>query len=284
VISDVVEHAGSTTRAGSAGKFATTDSGGNFTGTVKTKVGSKAAVTLALRAKARGHAESRHVQVKAKSGEEKSGVRITMRACGSVRGRVVNAVEAGVPGARVSLESRDPEEGLIRDDSGNTVSFGGNSSATTDANGDYIIEDVPEGAYNLQLSVPGYKERTGPRSIDVQAGAAAQAENFVVTATTSLRARLIKDDGKPVLGWASFEVSTAEGEVVKRLSAMLASDGSVVVNNPPVGAFNVTVKVSGFEPAAKSWQSFIQDQQTDMGTLTLTPAAKSQESKSVMSR
>lgn len=284
VISDVIERAGQTTRASSAGKFAGTDSGGNFTGVVKLKVGSKAAVTLALRAKAKGHAENRHVQVRVKAGDEKTGVKIPLRACGTVRGKVVNTSQTGVPGAKVTLEPRDPEEGLIRDEAGNTVSFGGSFSATTDAGGEYTVEDVPEGSYNFALSAPGYKERTGPRSADVQAGNATQVENFEVAATTSIRARLMTDDGKPVFGYATFEFSTPEGEIVKQLRSMVSADGSVVINNPPVGAFNVSVRMQGYQPTAKTWQTFVQDQQTDMGTLTMLPAQKTQESKAVMQR
>ena len=251
-------------------KVATSDNGGNFSGTVKGKVGEKAQVTLVMRAKAKGYAESKKVNVEAKHGETKSDIRLTLQGAGSVRGRVVDANGTGLAGVTVSLSSQRGSAAFGED----IVVFGGpgKNSALTDAAGIYQIEDVAEGSYTLSLRAPGYREKSGPRAVDVKPDQVSQLDSdFVLAATTCLRARLVGADTKPLQGWATVELTPAGGGAVQRLNAAVTEDGTLVINDPPVGEFNVVVKLWGYFDSASAFCVFNQDQTTDMGTLTLTP-------------
>jgi Carboxypeptidase regulatory-like domain len=276
VFADINERLGSETSvmmvsfSDSGEKVATTDNGGNFSGTVKGKVGEKAQVTLVMRAKAKGYAESKKVSIEAKSGDTKSDIRLSLQGAGSVRGRVVDASGTGVAGVTVSLSSQRGAGGLGED----IAVFGGpgKNSALSDASGTYQIEDVAEGSYTLNLRAPGYREKSGPRAVDVKADQVSQLDSdFVLAATTCLRAILVGADSKPLQGWATVEFTPTGGGAFQRLNAALNADGALVINEPPVGDFNVVVKLWGYFDSASTFCVFNQDQTTDMGTLTLTP-------------
>jgi Carboxypeptidase regulatory-like domain len=253
-------------------KFATTDGGGNFSGTVKGQAGEKSQVTLVLRAKAKGYAESKKVNVDAKNGDTKTDVKLTLQGAGSVRGRVVDQSGLGVAGVTVSLSSQRGNSGM--DFGGEIVVMGGpgKNAAITDTTGAYQIDDVAEGSYAIALKAPGYREKSGPRNVDVKPDSISQLDSdFVLAATTCLRAKLIGADGKALTGWATIELTPAAGGTVQRLNAVVGQDGSLVLNDPPVGDFSVVVKLWGYFDSASTVQVFAQDQTTDLGTLTLTP-------------
>lgn len=251
-------------------KVATTDGGGNFSGTVKGTVGEKSAVTLVMRAKAKGYAESKKVNVEAKNGDTKTDIKLVLQGAGSVRGRVVDASGLGVAGVTVSLSSQRNNGGFGED----IVVMGGiaKNSGTTDSTGTYVIEDVAEGSYTLNLRAPGFREKSGPRAVDVKPAQVTQLDSdFVLAATTCLRAKLVGADGKPLQGWATIELTPGNGGNTQRLNAMVGEDGNLAVNDPPIGDFNVVVKLWGYFDSASSFNVFTQDQTTDLGTIAMTP-------------
>jgi protocatechuate 3,4-dioxygenase beta subunit len=253
-------------------KFATSDGGGNFSGTVKGQAGEKSQVTLVLRAKAKGYAESKKVNVDAKNGDTKTDVKLSLQGAGSVRGRVVDQSGAGVSGVTVSLTSQRGNNGM--EFGGEIVAFGGpgKNAAVTDSTGAYLIEDVAEGSYAIALKAPGFREKSGPRNVDVKPDQVSQLDSdFVLAETTCLRAKLIGEDGKALSGWANVELTPVSGTGVQRLNAAVGADGSLVINDPPVGDFNVVVKLWGYFDSAKIFQSFTLDLTSDLGILTLTP-------------
>ncbi len=251
-------------------KIATTDSGGNFSGTVRGKVGEKSQVTLVMRSKAKGYAESKKVSLEVKNGDTKTDIRLTLQGAGSVRGRVVDASGVGIAGVTVLLASQRGSPGFGEE----IVVFGGpgKNSAVTDASGIYQIEDVAEGSYSLSLRAPGFREKSGPRAVDVKPDQVSQLDSdFVLAATTCLRARLVGADAKPLQGWATVELTPAGGGAVQRLNAAVGEDGMLVINDPPIGDFNVIVKLWGYFDSASTFCAFTQDQTSDIGTLTLSP-------------
>ncbi len=252
-------------------KVATSDSAGSFSGTVSSKVSEKASVTLAMRARAKGFADSKKISVEAKNGDNKSDIKLALRGAGSVRGRVIDAAGMGVAGLTVSLSGASENSGGFVIEG---MDFGpgadSKNSAVTDTNGDYQIVDVAEGSYKISLRAPGFKEKSGPRSVDVSADSVSQVSSaFVVAATTSLRAKLVGEDGKPLMGWVVIELSNADGHLIQKLNASVGAEGVVVINDPPLGGFNVTVKLWGYHDSAKAWQTFSQDLPTDLGTISL---------------
>ena len=256
----------------SGDKFATTDGSGNFSGTLNGHAGEKSQVTLVLRAKAKGYAESKKVNVEAKNGDTKTDIKLMLQGAGSVRGRVIDQSGLGVAGVTVSLTSQRGNNGM--EFGGEIVALGGpgKNAAITDSTGAYLIEEVAEGSYAIALRAPGFREKSGPRNVDVKPDTVSQLDSdFVLAATTCLRAKLIGAEGKALSGWATVELTLASGGGVQCLNAAVGQDGTLVINDPPVGDFNVVVKLWGYFDSASTFCVFTQDQTSDIGTLTLSP-------------
>lgn len=271
--------------ASSGHRIAVTDASGAFSGTLTTKVTENAKVSVQLRSRAKGHGESKKVTVEVKHGETKDGIALRLLGAGIVTGRVVDATGQGVAGCTVSLTSLAREGGPMFIENEVEVGAGGRNRALTDASGEYRLEDVAEGSYRLSLRSPGYKEKSGPRSVEVKAGQIVRVDNdFVVAATTSLKVKLVTEGGQPAQGWATVEFENSEGKIVERRQGMVSAEGDLQLNDPPVGGFNVTVKLWGYHDSAKTWHTFTQDQPTDMGTLALTANPEATRSRARMRR
>lgn len=271
--------------ASAGNRIAVTDAAGAFSGTLTTKVTENSKVSVILRSRAKGHGESKKVTVEVKHGETKEGIALRLLGAGIVTGRVVDAAGQGVAGCTVSLNSMARDGSPLFIESDVEVGSGGRNRAITDATGEYRFEDVAEGSYRLNLRSPGFKEKSGPRSVEVKAGQIVRVDNdFVVAATTSLKVKLVTETGQPAQGWATVEFESSEGKVVEKRQGMVSAEGELQLNDPPVGGFNVTVKLWGYHDSAKAWHTFTQDQPTDMGTLALTANPEATRSRARMRR
>ncbi len=262
--------------------FARTDSDGAFTGTIKGKVGDKSTTAVVLVASATGHADSNPLTLEIANGQAKTGVRIALRAAGSVMGRAVDRNGIGVPGVTVTLTPRSGDSG-IQIGGPSTVSSGSNArKGVSDANGDFVVQDLPEGSFNITVSAPGYKEFSGPRTVDVKTDTVNRlAAELVVTPTTCLRARLAGQDGAPLRGYVQLNLTDAEGGKAGEFHAFADADGRVAVNDPPLGGHYVVIIRAGYADTEKTWATFVQDQTTDLGTLAMTPNQESETNKLV---
>jgi hypothetical protein len=147
--SSITERAERSVRIKSGPVFARTDSDGTFTGTLKSKAGDKGTTSVILVASATGHADSNPLTLEIANGTAKTGVRIALRAAGSVMGRAVDRNGIGVPGVTVTLAPRAGDSGIQVGGPG-TVSSGSSApKGVSDANGDFVVQDLPAGSFNL---------------------------------------------------------------------------------------------------------------------------------------
>lgn len=248
----------------------TTDSGGTFRIDINRKVNQRAGLHVDLTAKLQGYADSKTIGVTLKNGDTKEGIKLALRQAGSVAGRVVDQSGAGIAGMQVSLSS-----GSQMGDLGLEIEMGGAGSklsATTDASGEYRIENVPEGDYRLKLRGAGYREVSGPAQIKVKAGAETRAAaDFVVTITCSVRLAVQDAAGQPLRAWVTLHFKDAEGKSVKKLNGMTDADGNFSANEPPVGNFNVEVTAWGYKPETVP-ANVMEGLACDLGRLTLQPS------------
>ena len=101
------------------------------------------------------------------------------------------------------------------------------SITTTDQDGNYIFEDVPEGVYTIYASSNSSKQKAVATNVVVRAAEKATAEDLGLIATGSISGK-ITIDGKPidVLGLEVFIAGTS-------YIAKVASDGTYEISDIP---------------------------------------------------
>lgn len=255
--------------------IATTDGGGYFTATINRKVSEKAGLNAALTATADGYAESKKNTVALKNGDNKEGIKLELRGAGGVTGRVVDASGRGVEGVSVGLNSAG---GSFYGGDSIDIDFGGGSkySAKTDVGGNFNIEGVPEGRYKFKLSGAGYRQVAGPTEVDVKSGLVeSAATEFQVAITSSISASFTNADAAPVRGWATVSFKDDSGKTVKQLQGSLTDTGGFAQNDPPIGTFQVEIRVWGYKPY-RVQATLTEGQRYDFGTITLEADEKSE--------
>ena len=127
----------------------------------------------------------------------------------------------------ISGEVTDAETG---EGIANATVAGDGLSATTDAEGEYTIEDVEEGSYDLVASAEGYED-SDPVTVPVGEGEDVTDVDFALEALPGSISGTVESDGSPLEG----AIVTANG-----LSTETASNGSYTIVDVPPGDYTVT--------------------------------------------
>lgn len=157
---------------------------------------------------------------------------------GTITGQVVDAAtNQGIPNALVEVLS------------GNNVV----KTATTDAQGNFTITDVPVGTYSVRASAPNYKPNTVTGVQVPTAGTATVTIALSRAQPGSISGRVVRVDGTPVGGATVEVVQPATGEVVASATTDAAfttlPDGyqrNYLIANVPLGTYTVRVNAPGF--------------------------------------
>ena len=112
----------------------------------------------------------------------------------TIRGRIV-AADTGQPLRRAKIIVSSPES--------NTTN---NRNATTDADGRYILTDVPAGKYKLSVVRSGYlplqygqrRPLETPRLLDLHAGASIEHADFALQRMAVIGGQITDERGEPV--------------------------------------------------------------------------------------
>lgn len=257
--------------------LATTDGAGSFSAEVRRKIGEQSSLSVSLTAGAEGSADSKPVRITLRNGESRDGIVLAVRGAGSVTGRVVDGSGRGVEGVKVTIGGADGNIMVMGSDTELELPGGGSPrSAVTDNGGNFAISGLAEGRYKPRLSATGWRQVSGPTEVAVRAGQETKCPaDFVVAAAAALRATFVDAQGKPARGWASVRFLDG-GTVVKTMSGTLAKDGSISLNDPPVGSFEIELRVFGYAP--HSVQATISEGLvSELGILTLQPAAEDEQ-------
>lgn len=140
-----------------------------------------------------------------------------------ISGRVTDSFGEGLAGVRVSDGMR---------------------SAVTDANGNYMIEGVPLGAYALTASLSGYTFSPNPRWVAVSDDVSGQ-DFTAVCPSCIVRGRVVDSAGNGVAG-----ATVSDGA----RSATTDAQGYYVLTGVPPGTYTLTPSYDGyiFIPSARS--------------------------------
>lgn len=217
-------------------RIATTDSAGQFAAAIEQDIYESATLTLYISAMKTGYGPSTPVAVAASAGGHYN-VSLTLREAGAVKGRVVDVQGQAIAGVRVVLgKAPSLEEAPAR----RFEYF----EAVTDAEGRYAFADVPRGIYALGVVSAIHNARNNAKEVRVAEGVA-RPDDIVLELVTSLRIRFVDEGGAGVHGPLTL-LFNADGKLKQRMTAFVTGDGVVEIPYPPVGQYEVVVRLEGY--------------------------------------
>ena len=194
--------------------------------------------TYEVTASAPQHSSVTKTGVVVRPGQETTGVDFQLPGePGTINGQVVDAVtNQGIPNALVEVLSGD-----------NVI-----KTATTDAQGNFTIGEVPVGTYAVRASAPNYKPNTVTGVQVPTAGTVTVTIALSQAQPGSISGRVTRVDGTPVGGVRVEVVQPATGEVVASTTtdAAFTTVGdyqrNYLITNVPLGTYTVRVNAPGF--------------------------------------
>jgi uncharacterized GH25 family protein len=145
----------------------------------------------------------------------------------TIAGTVVDETGAGIAGAQVSAELAD--DALGKD---GVAHLRGSAEATTDAQGRFALEGLPDGAHALDVECRGYADPEPGRHVE----AGVRDVRVVLRRLAQLRGRVVGEDGAPL---ARF---TVNGQPIE------AGDGRFELPIARTGRMSLTVTADGHVP------------------------------------
>jgi protocatechuate 3,4-dioxygenase beta subunit len=241
-------------------KAAISGPGGAYSINIEREVFESATLTAYVSARARRYGPSPVIALDATAGGSLA-ADLTLHEGGSVRGRVVDTQGNPVSDVKVVL-------GKQVQMAQQPAHAGECFEALTDSSGAYAFEDVSVGTYPLGVLSYAHNYRSGPKGVDVTSQAAA-VDDIIVEIVISIRIRVADSAGGKVQGVCTITFNDGK-KVAQRLSAVVPEDGVVLLGYPPVGSFDVTVRVDGYFESAPMRLTFTVGQTTDGGSFALS--------------
>ncbi|MBK8206901.1 MAG: carboxypeptidase regulatory-like domain-containing protein [Planctomycetes bacterium] len=261
------------TSATNVGVVATTDAGGHYTATITAKLLSKVdLVTVAMSATADLFAPGAAVLVKdLKEAEQRTGVDLSMFGAGMVTGRVVDRQGNPLKGVVVrGIEARNT--------GGNKMSEPVRRSAIatlvapTDADGKFKITGLIAGDWVFFATSKTHQEPDQPEKLTVLAGSEHVLPDIVMAPFTSVRVRLLHEDGTAVTERPSVTFYFKHGNNSTRgLVGRADAEGYVTVTRVPADATEFTLSPRGYEAIAGNYLRLIEGQLNEAGEHRVRP-------------
>lgn len=204
------------------------------------------------------------------SGEVKQGLRVPAEGALTVdfdssaggQGTLTGTVKvSGAPAQGALIRVQDPD------------GTGAESTATTDANGQFRFDGVPTGT--LRVFVQTLDGSTVTRFVEVDA-TTLTGTLLVALGTSSIRGRVLSGTGEPLAGaWVSLELVAADGDVWSRVKAQktTATEGTWEAKGLEAGTY--VLRVNNGEYAQHLGEPFVltEGESKDLGDLRLQPGA-----------
>ncbi len=203
-----------------------------------------------LRAEAAGYAGTETSAAVEESAREKAGFEIVLSAGGSAFGRVIDAAGQPVAGAKLFLRGSagGPAALAFLDGPGAFEPLGSQSSSG--AGGEFRLEHVPPGIYDLEVRAPRFAAKQVPA---VEIGAApADLGEIALEPGAALLGRVVSRQGKPVAGATVSAhrhgfVDPTAATPATAVTAATAADGSFRLEDLRAGEeLDLTVTRGGY--------------------------------------
>lgn len=222
--------------------------------------------TYEVTASAPQHSSDTKTGVVVRPGQETTGVDFQLPGePGTINGQVVDAAtNQGIANALVEVLS------------GNNVI----KTATTDAQGNFTISEVPVGTYAVRASAPNYKPNTVTGVQVPTAGTVTVTIALSRAQPGSISGRVTRVDGTPVGGVRVEVVQPATGEVVASTTtdAAFTTVGdyqrNYLITNVPLGTYNVRVSAPGFTPTPTQVTGVVVQEATETRNINFTLRAQ----------
>lgn len=181
---------------------------------------------------------------------------------GTIAGRVIDAqTNQGIAGALVEVLTTD-------------------KSATTDAQGNFTIPQVPVGTYTVQASAPNYKPGSVSGVVVPTAGTVTVTIALARAQPGSISGRVTRPDGTAVGGVTVEVVQPATGEVVAsgvtedQFTTVDTYRRNYLIANVPLGTYNVRVVAPGFTATPSQVTGVLVQEATETQNINFTLRAQ----------
>ncbi|MFT4649668.1 MAG: protocatechuate 3,4-dioxygenase beta subunit [Glaciecola sp.] len=182
------------------------------------------------------------------SGQDDVERNVEMHAAQLLGGMVVDMEGNGIKGARVEAFSMTNRASRTQ------------TKVVTDAEGNYMFEDVPGGNYTLRASAKGYKTATKPRINAGEMGVTIQLASL-----PTVTGQVFDDKGQPVLNFSINLRQPMRGTdltmfVPKTKTRQKSADGTYKITVPMAGDYLVEAQAGSFAPSLSGSFSIIDGQ------------------------
>lgn len=216
-----------------------------------------------IRASAAGYRNGETSSVEVGEGETKEGVVVSLRRGGSVSGRVLNTQGAPVPNAAVSWQTGGGTGGAM---GGAFARMGGgaaaNTATTTDADGRFKFDGLPEGKVTLIADHPDYLEAS--RDVDPEKEASV---DLSLGTGGAISGNVVGSDGRTPIAGAAVSLDEEGDSNVFGGNQSTRSDGNggFLFEHLKGGRFKVSAQAASGASAAK--EVILADNQRQDGVL-----------------
>jgi protocatechuate 3,4-dioxygenase beta subunit len=160
---------------------------------------------------------------------------------GTVTGQIVDSYGNPLSGAEVVAQV------VSTFDNSNAYNVG-RFTATTDANGDYEIDNIPAGTYGVGSFDKGYAGSNSSATFTVNAGSnSAPTVTLTQIIHGKVTGQITDDQGNPLAGVSV--VITAQSTAPVQFIAQTNSQGDYTIKNIPAGSYAVTASDQGYTSA-----------------------------------
>jgi len=212
-------------------------------------------------------------------GDGRPGPTIALSPAAAIVGRVVDANDVGIAGAKISL-SEKMAGGMMRIRAGMPRDI---SDAVTDEDGRFHIAAIdPDLHYDIKAEAEGYAPVKQPAG-DLQPNRTLSGVVLTLNSGHAIRGELVDEDGNAIGGAELTAIESSPnrglgggairfgGDKPTSNESASGNDGRFAVTGLPTGKFDLTAKRSGFAPHTIAAVELEGDKDVDVGRITLLP-------------
>ncbi|MCC7509934.1 MAG: carboxypeptidase regulatory-like domain-containing protein [Planctomycetes bacterium] len=257
-----------------AGVVATTDAGGHYSATITARLAAEVdLVNVAMSATAERFAPGAAVVLKdVKQADQRTGVDLTMFSAGIATGRVVDRQGSPMKGVTVRCIQGASTRGEKQSEPARRSSIA-THTAQTDADGKFKMTGLIPGDWIFFAASKTHQEPDQPEKLTVLAGSEHVLPDIVMAPFTSVRVRLLHEDGTVVTERPSVTLYFKHANNSTRgLAGRADAEGYVTITGVPADATEFSLSPRGYEAITGNYLRLIEGQLNEAGEFRIRPS------------